>query len=267
MLKILIADDETISRISIKDVIQEYFDGQVQVFEAWNGKQAVEETRHIRFDIVLMDIEMPVMDGIKASYKLKECCPECIIIFLTAYAEFDYARHAISLGVMEYLVKPVEAEELVQVMCKAMKKKGIEGVGREEREQEIEEEIREAYLKDNGAAAGVRAARISADEKKYIELHYMEEMTNERIAGYFNLSVNYFNKIFKTYCQSSCKEYIIHIRVEKAKEFLKLPVYTIKEVGIMVGYGDSNYFTRIFKKKTGMTPIEYRNQVFFQPET
>ena len=67
MLKILIADDETISRISIKDVIQEYFDGQVQVFEAWNGKQAVEETRHIRFDIVLMDIEMPVMDGIKAS--------------------------------------------------------------------------------------------------------------------------------------------------------------------------------------------------------
>lgn len=197
MLKILIADDETISRISIKDVIQEYFDGQVQVFEAWNGKQAVEETRHIRFDIVLMDIEMPVMDGIKASYKLKECCPECIIIFLTAYAEFDYARHAISLGVMEYLVKPVEAEELVQVMCKAMKKKGIEGVGREEREQEIEEEIREAYLKDNGAAAGVRAARISADAKKYIELHYMEEMTNERIAGYFNLSVNYFIKFLK----------------------------------------------------------------------
>ena len=66
----------------------------------------------------------------------------------------------------------------------------------------------------------------------------------------------------------NCALYAIAGRsLEKAKEFLKLPVYTIKEVGIMVGYGDSNYFTRIFKKKTGMTPIEYRNQVFFQPET
>ena len=59
------------------------------------------------------------------------------------------------------------------------------------------------------------------------------------------------------------REYLINVRVEKAKEYLGNPQMNIREVGTLVGYINPNYFSRIFKKKTGFTPIEYRNQLFF----
>ena len=113
---------------------------------------------------------------------------------------------------------------------------------------------------------GARAVKISQEGKQYMDLHYMDDIGVDTMARMFQVSANYFNKMFKQAYSISSKEYLINIRVGHAMEYLKNPALTIREAGIMVGYEDSNYFTRIFKKKTGMTPIEYRNKCFFQPD-
>lgn len=301
-MKILIADDELISRLIVRRAIKNYYSGTAEVEEVADGTEAVEKAKMSDTDVVLMDIEMPGMDGIEAARQIKEWKNSCEIIFLTAFANFQYAREAISIGASEYLVKPVDPEELKQVLERCRKKledreKTEESIfgdtEPEEREGETEclgerpscssvsalpegtgstDLPNSSALRSSDAArqqdaeAGMltgRAAMIMAQVKQYIELHYMDDLAIDLLAEKFGISVNYFNRIFHSSIGMSAKEYLIHIRVEQAKEYLKNPGLTIREVGSIVGYGDSNYFTRIFKKKTGMTPVEYRNQQFF----
>lgn len=299
-MKILIADDELISRLVVRRAIKNHYPGKAEVEEVSDGAEAVKRARMSDTDVVLMDIEMPGMDGIEAARQIKEWNPGCEIIFLTAFANFQYAREAISIGASEYLVKPVDPEELKQVLERCRKKLKARGRAEESGFETPEPEGGEAdssgkeafpgpvsappegsgnpgqpdvpaprssdAVGREGAEAGAltgRAAMIMAQVKQYMELHYMDDLAIDLLAEKFGISVNYFNRIFHSGCGMSAKEYLIHIRVEHAKEYLKNPGLNIREVGSIVGYGDSNYFTRIFKKKTGMTPVEYRNQQFF----
>lgn len=261
-MKILIADDEMISRVTIQRMIKNYCPWAEGVEEVSSGRQAVEKAREMDADVVLMDIEMPEMNGLEASRLIKEWKEDCIIIFLTAYATFQYAKQAISLGAAEFLVKPVEPEEL-----KAVLERGRKQVYHRESEQEaIPHSESVSPVDEDMKASGSRAGKITQEGKLYMDLHYMDDIGVDTMARMYQVSPNYFNKMFKQTYNVSCKEYLINIRVKHAMEYLENPALTIREAGIMAGYEDSNYFTRIFKKKTGMTPLEYRNKCFFQPK-
>ena len=92
----------------------------------------------------------------------------------------------------------------------------------------------------------------------YIREHYAEEITLDEVSRLVDISPYYFSKLFKQETGENFIEYLTYIRIEKAKEFLANPRCSIKEVCIMCGYSDPNYFSRIFKKYVGMTPSEYR---------
>ena len=70
--------------------------------------------------------------------------------------------------------------------------------------------------------------------------------------------IYYFSKMFKESTGENFIEYLTNVRIEKAKELLNNTDYSMKEIGIMVGYADPNYFSRTFKKNVGVTPTEYR---------
>lgn len=265
-MKILIADDERISRVILRRFIKSNNEITAEITEAADGYEAVEESKEADIDIAILDIEMPVMDGLKAAREIKARNPNCQIVFLTAFADFKYAKEAISLGAAEYLVKPVSPEELWDMLEKCKKKLGLE-----KKQEKLfsdtdnprhPEKTEESPNPSNGIQAG-RAAMILAQVKEYMELHYIDDLSIESLAEQFGISINYLNRIFQGNLGMSGKEYLIHIRVEQAKEYLKDPSFTIREISLMTGYGDSNYFTRIFKKKTGMTPVEYRNRLLF----
>lgn len=266
MIKLLVADDEMISCMFIKNIVQEYFPQIGLVSEAGNGRSAVEKALEMRPDIAVMDIEMPLMNGIEASRIIKETLPDCIIIFLTAFAEFEYARQAIYLGASEFVLKPVEEKELISAL-----KKAVDLCGDQEDQRGIlrrydgEEEGRQRRIA-SVPSGGDRISRIMLETEEYIGLHYMDDISVESIAEYFQISPSHLSRTFKQYFDVPCKEYIIGVRVEKAKKYLASPILTVREVGCMVGYQDSNYFTKVFRKKTGMTPTEYRNQAFFLPD-
>lgn len=99
-----------------------------------------------------------------------------------------------------------------------------------------------------------------AKAKKYIQENYSKDISLDDVSKEVSISPYYFSKLFKEEAGENFIEYLTRIRIEKAKEMLKKPELSIKEVGVMSGYGDPNYFSRIFKKQTDMTPREYRER-------
>lgn len=120
MFKLLVADDEALERRAIRYIIQECQLPIEVVGEARNGVEVVELAEKLKPDIILMDIKMPSMDGIKATTKIKECSPWVKIVIVSAYDEFEYAVEAIKLGAADYLLKPARPEEIVRVLNKVM---------------------------------------------------------------------------------------------------------------------------------------------------
>lgn len=113
MLKILIVDDEYFCRQGMKQLIpyEEY--GFTVCGEAKNGLEALEQVEALKPNIVLLDINMPKMDGIEFASVIKEKRINIKIIILTGYREFDYAKEALNLGVHDYLLKPLDVDELI----------------------------------------------------------------------------------------------------------------------------------------------------------
>jgi two-component system response regulator YesN len=99
--------------------------------------------------------------------------------------------------------------------------------------------------------------RIVQATREYLEAHYAEDITLNSVAEQVNISPQYFSKLIKKSTGFNFIDWLSMLRVKKAKELLASSNYTIKEVCFMVGYKDPNYFSRIFKKKQGMTPSEY----------
>lgn len=94
--------------------------------------------------------------------------------------------------------------------------------------------------------------------RDYLEQHYMEEITLDLMAEKYYFNASYFSTIFKNYFGKSFSNYLIELRMHKAKELLASSDHKIKEVANKVGYKDANYFIRAFKKFYGYTPEEYR---------
>jgi len=94
--------------------------------------------------------------------------------------------------------------------------------------------------------------------KKYIHQHYNQDISLDDIASMSGFSTYYFCKMFKKYYHVSFTDYLTSLRIKHAKELLQNPDLSIKEITEMIGYLDSNYFTRVFKKYEGLTPTEYR---------
>ena len=131
MYRILIVDDESRERNGIEKLIRRY-QYALEVYQASDGKEALEIMKNKQIDILLTDIKMPVVTGMELIEQVHRngWSPVCIIY--SAYREFEYAQSAISLGVMQYLLKPIKLEEFqklfdkVILICDAKKKQQIE---------------------------------------------------------------------------------------------------------------------------------------------
>ena len=92
MYRLLVADDEIIERKVLLKTLQKNLEGQCELFQAENGREALEIYEKEKIQIAILDIEMPGINGIQAAEKIREKDKNCCIIFLTAYDEFSYAK-------------------------------------------------------------------------------------------------------------------------------------------------------------------------------
>lgn len=138
MIRFLIADDEKYVRDSIREVIESAFlekEEQIEIGEARNGREAIELADRIKPDIVIIDIKMPGIDGLKAIQEIRNFLPYAYFMILTAYDYFDYAVEAVRNNVREYILKPFDRVELRQKIMEAVKQVKTE---KEKRKREIE---------------------------------------------------------------------------------------------------------------------------------
>lgn len=115
-MTILIADDERMVRLGLKSMLDELYPNKYTYIEAKNGRELIELTQTYRPDIGFVDIKMPLMNGLDALEQIKNISPNTQWLILSGYADFEYARCALRLGAIEYLLKPISIEELEKVI-------------------------------------------------------------------------------------------------------------------------------------------------------
>jgi NarL family two-component system response regulator LiaR len=114
-IRVLIADDHTVVREGTRRMLEQEKDIEV-VAEANDGEEAVKMTTSIKPDVVLMDISMPVLDGIEATKQIKAQCPAVTILILSAYDDDQFIFSLLEAGAAGYLLKSVRGRELVEAI-------------------------------------------------------------------------------------------------------------------------------------------------------
>ncbi|MCR5415845.1 MAG: response regulator [Pseudobutyrivibrio sp.] len=120
MYKVMLADDEGIVIDSLKFIIEKEYGSKCEIRTAKTGRQVIELAEEFQPDIAFMDIQMPGINGIEAMHEIRRSNKHIVFIVMTAYDKFDYAKESISLGVLDYLNKPVSKDTIINVFSKAM---------------------------------------------------------------------------------------------------------------------------------------------------
>ena len=254
MTKILIADDEVIERTVLEKKLKKYYSDTCTILVAQNGRQALEIYGREHPQIMNLDIEMPGINGLETAKEIRRSSRSCSIIFLTAFDEFSYAKAAISVHALDYLLKPCDERELINAVDEAIRLSQITGP------ESSGEEPAAQHVPSAGKVSEEQPADESRHEETiaYIAQHYMEDIAVKDIAGYLGYSEAYFCKLFKQSFGHSFVSYLTDYRMQKAEDLMRTSRLSIKEIGKTVGYPDPNYFTKVFRRVRGVSPSEFR---------
>ena len=231
-MNLLIVEDEARSAQNLARYIRENFPGiQIEgVFHTGEDALSFLKTHQVR--LMFTDICMPGMNGLELIERAVKMDPDMRIVVLSAYDNFEYVRKAFLLGVKDYLLKPVDRIALAEIL----------NHGNED-----------APCTDDSDSR-----RIIEKVKRIIAERMGKTITLSSLAEAISLSPTYLSTLFKEATGENLFSYVTRVRIENAQRLLRdsnLKVYEIAEIS---GYSDTKYFSYVFKKQCGMTPLEYR---------
>lgn len=239
MYSVYIADDEMWVIVGLKKRIEKTGLPFQVVGEANNGVMALEEIEKKKPDILFTDIRMPSYNGLELLELLRKKELDTKVVLISGYAEFEYAQSAIRNGAYDYLLKPIDQDKLQTVLERIL------GDGSTE-SGNVQELVAPSTI------------RKIMDE---IKEHYTENITLTGLAEKYSISVSYLSELLKEHLQLSFSEYISSKRIQKAKELLADDSLSIEQIAEQTGYNDYFYFTKVFKKNTGISPSKYRKNL------
>lgn len=252
--KVLIAENELAEREVIAAAIRRQFGGLCALLEAGTGQEALALAGREHPDIAILKIELSDMDGIDAARQLRERKEPCAILFLTVGSRASHTRRVLSVRAWDYLVKPLDMEELLTSLASAMPLCD---------QLSKFASLREAFCRPRPITAGPSRERtplfyFREQVKAFLLEHYSEDLSLHEAAQALNYSDAYFSKLFKACFQTSFTEFLNACRVERAKTLLLESNLGIQAISQACGYASANYFSRVFKRITGATPTDYR---------
>ena len=252
--KVLVAEDELIERMVLCKTLRKHLGELCEIFESKNGREALEVFDREQPQIAILDIEMPGINGLEVARKIRESGKDCASLFLTGFDKFSYAKQAISVRALEYLLKPYNEQELIYAVEEAMQYASRFAKQASRNEQTAEEH-------PQGREEGNESLRLSLireDIRTYIGKNFQNDISMQSAAQFMGYSEAYFCKLFKQCFRVNFSAYLNEYRIDKAKVLMADPRISIKDIGSACGYSDSNYFARVFKRITGQTPSDYR---------
>lgn len=252
MLKIIIVEDEDIIRNGLVHTIDWLSMGCIVIADAANGQEGLEKILELSPDIVISDIKMPMMNGIDMIKSAMEKIKFKSLI-LTSYAEFDYAKKAIELGVSDYLLKPVSEEKIRS----SIEKVNREFLGTRKAEETLRKNEEDANVINNyllGDSGKNYYVKISLEK---IRDHFAERISIESVAEELGVSASYLSRKFKETTNDTFLELLNEHRIQQSVKLLSTGRYRVSEIGEKVGFNEYKHFYAVFKKHTGLTPSDF----------
>ena len=236
-LRVLLVDDEIMIREGFKKLFDwEAHDCEV-AGEAADGMEALTKIDSLRPDIVIMDINIPIMNGLKVIQTSRLKYPDMAFVIVSGYDDFTYCREALRLQITDYMLKPVNYDEFGKCidnlrisMFESRTRKG---------DPDMEEQPMLGIV-------------------RYMQEHLSEEISLTVLAEEFHLSAQYISQLFKNEIGVNFLTYLTSIRMEQARKLLLSTSLSIAEISGKTGYSDYRVFTKVFKKIEGVTPSQYR---------
>lgn len=256
-MRILLIDDEIVALNALKKRVDWVKYGFTEVWTAQDAASAKELLCKDTVDLMLCDIEMPGENGLSLVEYVKQTYPATECIMVTCHADFNYIKKSMRFGVKDYILKPIDYEELegllIQFAEDHQRQQNREKLGKlVEKTQELK--------KDTGESEGDSNEERLKIVKEYIEEHIQEKISVGDLANLIHINEQHLMRIFKRETGQSVVEYITERRIIIASNLLKDTNHTINFIADCVGCENYSYFTKLFKRFTGFTPREYRMQ-------
>lgn len=250
MYKVLIIDDEVFIREGLRMIIPWKEMNCEVIGEAEDGEEGLEKIIKMNPHIVISDIRMPKKNGLDMIAEIKSINQNVQIIILTGFREFEYAQEAIRLGVLRFLLKPSKLDEIKEAIETAIKNIG---------ELTEVEEKDETKIKQN---EGEKPQYLVKQAVDYINKYYNKKLDLQTVADELYVSTWHLSKIIKKQTGINFVDLLNEARINSAKKLLLESNMKIYEIAEHVGYIDTAYFSKIFKKFVEITPNEFRNKMY-----
>ncbi|RXZ80279.1 response regulator [Paenibacillaceae bacterium] len=257
MYKILLVEDEMVIRQGLRELIHQSTRHFEVTGEAANGSEALAYLKCEMPDLMITDIRMREMDGLTMVAKARNMYPELLVVIVSGYGEFEYARRAIEYGVFSYLLKPIERHELVAAMQKIQllldRRYGVSDAQLDEDEP--------GEIKSSGDTR-----KLIRDVKAYVKLHIDGDLRLQTVAARVSLNATYLSQLFKSETGINYSEYVSDARMERAKWLLTHTQLKVYDVARLSGHQSPKHFMLVFKQQSGLTAGEYRDRMGKQPQ-
>jgi len=245
MKRLLLVDDEKWVRAALKWTVENSKLPFVVGGECANGLEALDWLKSNRADLVLIDITMPVMNGLDFLKELRQSGSDLPVVIITVNDEFSYVQQALRLGAVDYLLKPIEQEPLSDCLLKWLKKQ-------------------EKLLPKPRETVGVppdSSLSLMEQVMNYLASLPPGKITLTYTAQYLHINPSYLSQLFKQHQGINFIDYVIELRMKEAKKLLAVTSLRVSEIAERLGYNDLAYFTNMFKKTVGTTPSTYRKML------
>jgi YesN/AraC family two-component response regulator len=239
--RILVVDDDTI----IQEVLTFFLGDAYKVIPATTGADALAKLCRQTVDLVVLDHRLPDRTGLDILTELRSIRPTLSVIMLTGCGSEWICAAAFKQGVADYLQKPVSAVDLVRAVQRILPP----GLGGSDSRDEG------PLLKGLPAPLSIPIQRAMG----LIQERYWDQLSLSALARQVGMSKYHLSHRFREVLGVTFRDYLLRVRLERAKTLLAAGHVSITEVAANVGFGDLPRFDKVFKRYTGFTPSAYRS--------
>lgn len=224
--------------------------GEAQVRACYSGAEAFDIMKKQPIDVLMTDINMPDFSGLELHSRVMTLQPDCRVIYLTGYSEFEYARQALDQHAFAYVLKGEGDDTIIQTVSRALLKTSRAN-------EPAQANLTSASQPGQQDPAGMPWI---PELMKYIEDHIEKDLSLQQLADYMHFHPVYLSRAFKEATGTTVGDYIGAVRLERAKALLSGSRIPLQEVALLTGFASTNYFCRWFHKEMHMTPKTYRDR-------